>query len=211
MQKWSWIVLSVVIIGSMALSGCGPKAPAAEQPTAAQPGPAPTSVPEATKPAAPKQVTLSLTSNPESMNPLYASTWYSEVVFDMLLLPLWNIDDQGQYHMELAEELPTIQNGGVSADGLTITLKFRKDANWTDGTPVTADDAVFTYDMTMNSKNTVFSAYPYDTYVESMKAVDPKTLEIKLTSAYADWSTSFFTGVSRIIPKHILQPVFDKD
>ena len=209
LRKWSWIVLSVLVIAGMALSGCGPQppAPASEEPPTAPPA----NTPEPTKPPEPKQATLSLTSNPESMNPLYASTWYTEVVFDMMLLPLWNIDDQGQYQMELAEELPTVANGGLSADGLTITVKFRKDANWSDGTPVTADDAVFTYDMTMNEKNTVFSAYPFDTYVESMTAVDPKTLEIKLSGAYADWSTSMFTGISRVIPKHILQPVFDKE
>ena len=209
LRKWSWIFLSALVAASMVLSGCSPQSPAPEQ---ASPVPAaPTSVPEPTKPPEPKEVTLSLTSNPESMNPLYASTWYTEVVFDLILLPLWNIDDQGQYHMELAQELPTVQNGGVSADGLNITIKFRPEANWSDGTPVTADDAVFTYDMTMSDKNGVFSRYPYDTYVESMTAVDPKTLQIKLSGAYADWSTTFFTGISRVLPKHILQPVFDKD
>src|SRR5512140_2187387 len=206
LRKWSWIVLSALVIVGMALSGCAP------QPQASEPAPVqPAATQEPPKPAAPKQATLSLTSNPESMNPLYASTWYTEVVFDMILLPLWNIDDQGQYQMELAEELPTLQNGGVSADGNEITLKLRKDANWSDGTPVTADDVVFTYDMIMSDKNGVFSRYPYDTYVSSITAVDPKTVKIVLSSPYADWSTSFFVGASRVIPKHILQPVFDKD
>ncbi len=209
MRKWSWIVLSVLVAASIALSGCGTAPPPAEPAT--QPVAAPTTAPQPTTPPEPKQATLSLTSNPESMNPLYASTWYTEVVFDMILLPLWNIDDQGNYVMELAQELPTMENGGVSADGLNITIKFRPEANWSDGTPVTADDAVFTYDMIMSDKNGVFSRYPYDTYVESMTAKDPKTLEIKLSSAYADWATTFFTGISRVIPKHILQPVFDKD
>ena len=206
LRRCSWIVVSVLVAIGMALSGCGTK------PQAPEPVPLmPTSTAESAVPPAPKQATLSLTSNPESMNPLYASTWYTETVFDMILLPLWNIDDQGQYQMELADQLPTLQNGGVSADGLNITIKFRKDANWSDGTPVTADDAVFTYNMIMSDKNGVFSRYPYDTYVESMTASDPKTLQIKLSSAYADWSTSFFTGISRVLPKHILQPVFDTD
>lgn len=204
LRKWFWIVLSVLVATGIALSGCTPSAPAVATV-------APTSVPESTQPAGPKDLTLSLTSNPESLNPLYASTWYTETVFDMILLPLWNINDQGEYQPELAEEVPTLKNGGVSSDGLTITIKLRKDANWTDGTPVTADDAVFTYDMIMSDKNGVFSRYPFDTYVASMTAVDPKTLEIKLSSAYADWATSIFTGMSRVIPKHVLQPVFEKD
>ena len=205
LHKCSWLVLSVLVTAGVAVSSCGPQPPApAQEPVA------PTGAPEAS-PSAPKEATFSLTSNPEGMNPLYASTWYTECVFDLILLPLWNIDDQGQYQMELAKELPTLENGGVTADGLTITLKFRDDANWSDGTPVTADDAVFTYDMIMADGNGVFSRYPYDTYVESMTAVDAKTLHIKLSGAYADWSTSFFTGVSRVIPKHVLQPVFEAE
>jgi peptide/nickel transport system substrate-binding protein len=205
LHKCSWLVLSVLVTAGVAVSSCGPQPPApAQEPVA------PTGAPEAS-PSAPKEATFSLTSNPESMNPLYASTWYTECVFDLILLPLWNIDDQGQYQMELAKELPTLENGGVTADGLTITLKFRDDANWSDGTPVTADDAVFTYDMIMADGNGVFSRYPYDTYVESMTAMDAKTLQIKLSGAYADWSTNFFTGVSRVIPKHVLQPVFEAE
>jgi peptide/nickel transport system substrate-binding protein len=191
----------------VALSSCATQAAA---PTSApvQVTAVPTSVPAT---PVPKQVTLGLTSNPESINPMYASTWYSQCVYEMLLLPLWNVDDQGQNQMELAEEFPTVANGGVSADGLNITLKLRKGVVWSDGEPVTADDMVFTYDMTMNDKNGVFSRYPFDTYVESMTAVDLQTVQIKLSSPYADWSSSFFVKTSRVIPKHILQPVFDKD
>jgi peptide/nickel transport system substrate-binding protein len=209
LRRGSWLILSMFMLVSLTLSGCGPQpaAPTEAPPTAA----APTSAPAPATPAGPMEATLSLTSNPESMNPLYASTWYTECVFDLILLPLWNINDAGKYEMELAQELPTVENGGVSADGLTVTIKFRPEANWSDGTPVTADDAVFTYDMIMADGNGVFSRYPFDTYVEGMTAVDAKTLQIKMSSPYADWATSMFTGMSRVIPKHILQPMFDKD
>jgi len=212
LRKCSWIVLSVLVVAGVALSGCGSKPPAPGQAAPGQPPTlAPTTAPEPAKPAEPKQVTLGLTSNPESVNPMYTSTWYSQCVYELLLLPLWNIDDQGQYQMELAQELPTTANGGVSADGLNITLKLRKGVVWSDGEPVTADDVVFTYDMIMDDKNGVFSRYPFDTYVKSMTAADPQTVQIQLSSAYADWATSFFVKTSRVIPKHILQPVFDKD
>jgi peptide/nickel transport system substrate-binding protein len=212
LRKCSWLFLSMLMAASVALSSCAPQAAApTSAPASVQATAVPTIAPEPTTPPVPKEATMSLTSNPESMNPLYASTWYTECVLDLILLPLWNIDDKGQYQMELAQELPTLENGGVSSDGLTITVKFRPEANWSDGTPVTADDAVFTYDMTMADGNGVFSRYPYDTYVESMTAVDPKTLEIKLSSPYVDWSTSFFTGISRVLPKHVLQPVFDAE
>ena len=157
-------------------------------------------------------ITISfVTGDPASLNPIYATTWGEETVFDLIYLPLWNIDDQGSYHMELAEELPSLANSGISPDGKTITIKFRENATWSDGQPVTADDAVFTYNMIMADKNTVSSRYPYDTYIESIRAVNEKTLEIKLNSVWVDWPVSLFNGLTRILPKHILQPVFDKD
>jgi peptide/nickel transport system substrate-binding protein len=233
---WSWV--SALLILVLLTGACtpppastpaappaqeqAPSAPAANPTVAppANPAPAETQPPAPpvaeTQPPAPaagdKIVTISFTTgDPETLNPLYAYTWIAEVAFEMFLLPLWNIDKDGKYYPELAAEVPTLENGGVSADGLTITIKLRPDAKWSDGQPVTAQDAVFTYDMVMNEKNTVQSRYPFDTYVESLKAIDEHTLEIKLNQAYADWSTSMFTGISRIVPQHILQPVFEKD
>jgi peptide/nickel transport system substrate-binding protein len=132
-------------------------------------------------------------------------------VFDLNLASLWNIDNDGNYVMDLAEELPTLENGGVSEDGLAITIKLKPDVTWSDGTPLTAGDAVFTYDMIMDEGNSSYSRYPWDTYVESLTAVDDHTLQINLTAPYADWSTSLFVGISRIIPRHVLEPVFQAE
>ncbi len=43
--------------------------------------------------------------------------------------------------------MPSLENGGISADGKTLTMKLREDLVWSDGTPLTADDFIFTYDM----------------------------------------------------------------
>lgn len=226
-RQRGWVIGSILLIWSLVLAGCsGPKTLPPEKPAATQTA-APTKTPVVTTaPAAPaatqlpaaagggekKVATISFTTgDPDSLNPLYASTWTAEVAFEMYLLPLWNIDKDGKYFPELAEELPTLDNGGVSKDGLTLTLKLNPKAKWSDGQPVTAQDAVFTYDMIMSDKNTVYSRYPWDTYVENIKAVDEHTLEIKLNQPYADWPTSLFTGLSRVIPAHILKPVYDKE
>jgi len=220
----------LVLLVSLVLSACGqaptvttvateapPVAPPPAE-TAAPPEPTqePTAVPPTTEPpqepAKDKVVTMTFTGgDPESLNPIYAYSWTAECIFDLNLMSLWNIDADGKYVMDLAEELPTVENGGLSQDGLVITYKLRKDAVWSDDTPVTADDAVFTYEMIMNDGNSSYSRYPWDTYVESVTAVDAHTLQIKLTGPYADWSTSLFTGISRVIPKHILEPVFQAE
>lgn len=233
-RRLGWITLSVLIILSILIAGCG-KAPTpaptqsppqvTEQP-ATQASPIETLPPVATEPppteppatqaptgtAGEKVVTMTFTGgDPETLNPIYAYSWTAECIFDLNLLPLWNIDNDGSYVMELAEELPSKENGGLSEDGLTITIKLRQDAVWSDGTPVTAEDAVFTYEMIMDDGNSSYSRYPWDTYVEGITAVDEHTLQIKLTGPYADWSTSLFTGITRVIPKHILEPVFQAE
>ena len=213
-------LFEILIFASLILNACSNPPPSnpnqtittiSTLPTATQVS---TNVPATAKPQVTgnKVITVSfVTGDPASLNPIYATTWGEETVFDLIYLPLWNIDDQGQYHLELANEFPSVANGGVSSDGKIITIKFRNDAVWSDGQPVTSDDAIFTYNMIMADKNTVSSRYPYDTYIESMRAVDNKTLEVKLNSVWVDWPVSLFNGLTRILPKHILQPVFDKD
>ena len=48
-------------------------------------------------------------------------------------------DDKGAFEGEAAEQVPTVQNGGISADGKTITYKLRKGLTWHDGAKVTAE------------------------------------------------------------------------
>jgi len=45
----------------------------------------------------------------------------------------------------LAKEVPTVQNGGVSADGKTITYKLKDGLKWSDGQPLTCEDAKYTW------------------------------------------------------------------
>jgi len=230
-KEVTWLIVSLLVLVSMSLTACGaPEQPAdepAQEPTTvpteapaepddeepteeAEPTEEPT--PEPTEPPEPKSVTLTSTEgDPESLNPLYAYSWISELVFDLTLLPLWNIDNDGEYHMELATELPTVGNGLISEDNKTVTIPLREDAVWSDGESVTADDAVFTYEMIMDEANGVASRYPWDTYVAGVQAVDDHTLEIQLTESYPDWSTSLFVGISRIVPEHILRPVYEEE
>jgi peptide/nickel transport system substrate-binding protein len=222
-KKIGCVTISLLIVSSLMLAGCGgtttptTTAPVAEEPTTGEmatqaPATQEPATPAPTEAARPKSITMTFVGgDPESLNPIYAYSWTAECVFDLSLASLWNIDNDGNYVMDLAEELPTVENGGVSEDGLVITIRLTPDVTWSDGTPLTAHDAVFTYDMIMDEGNSSYSRYPWDTYVESITAVDDHTLQIKMTAPYADWSTSLFVGISRIIPQHILEPVFEAE
>ena len=63
----------------------------------------------------------------------------------LILEPLASIDPDGVMVPDLAEFIPTLENGGVSEDLTTITWKLKDGLVWSDGSPVTIDDLIFTW------------------------------------------------------------------
>jgi ABC-type dipeptide transport system, periplasmic component len=134
--------------------------------------------------------------------------WFSTITRDFWLKGLWSFDENNEPVPEIAAEIPTLENGGLSEDGKIILLRLRNDVTWSDGEPLTANDFVFTYDMIVSGQNSIFSGYPYDSYVSSVEAIDDYTVSVIFSEPFAPWLTTLFAYV---LPKHILQPVFDKD
>ncbi|MEJ2211434.1 MAG: peptide ABC transporter substrate-binding protein, partial [Anaerolineae bacterium] len=201
------VVLSLLVV-SLAACGATPEpaptqAPAAEQPTQAPAPEEPTQAPPAEK----KVVTFAWTQEPDSLNWVYSNMWFSSITQQIWHCWAWEFDDQNVPYPNLVTEIPNVDNGGVSEDGLTITLNLRDDIIWSDGTPITAEDFVFTYDMIMDPGNTVVSQYPYD-YLESVEAPDERTVVMTFSEPFASWQALFWRGV---MPKHVLQPVFDAE
>jgi peptide/nickel transport system substrate-binding protein len=227
-NKWLLSILTILIVLSLSLSACAPAAteapapeepaaeePAAEEPAAEEPAeePAaeePTEEPMAEEPAELKTITITFFEEPDSLNPLYTTMWFAQLAYNLTHLSFWNFDDSQNANLELAAEFPTKENGGISEDDLTITIPLRQDAMWTDGTPVTAHDYVFTYEMVMAEGNAVQSRYPFDTFVESVTALDDYTVEIVMNEPYVAWASGFDAGID-FLPKHILEPVFDAE
>jgi peptide/nickel transport system substrate-binding protein len=63
---------------------------------------------------------------------------------------LIEIDEKLEYVPSLAVEVPTIENGGISRDGLRYTFKLRRGVKWHDGQPFTAADVAFTHGVLVN-------------------------------------------------------------
>ena len=55
-------------------------------------------------------------------------------------------DPEGNLVPVLAAEIPSRENGGIAADGLSVTWKLKKGVEWHDGRPFTADDVVFNWE-----------------------------------------------------------------
>jgi peptide/nickel transport system substrate-binding protein len=193
-KRTLFVLFTMLVLASFVLSACGTPA---------------TAVPATQAPAASGTVTITFVQEPDNLNPMYTSMSFSGYLRPFYLKSGWDFDENGKPVPVLAKEIPSAENGGLSADGKTITIKLRDDAKWSDGEPLTADDYVFTYQMIMSDKNTPLGRYPYEEYVTNVEAKDPTTVVITLKEPFAAWLTSlFYWGV---LPKHVLQPVFDAD
>ena len=177
------------------------------QPTEAPPQPTEAPPQPTEAPAGPKVATFIFTQEFDTLNPLYTNMWFSSITQQIWNCWAWDFDDENNPHPVLVSEIPSVENGGISADGKVITLKLRDDLVWSDGEPLTAEDFKFTYEMTINPANTVASTYPYD-LVQSLETPDERTVVLTFNEPFAPWLGLLWHG---ILPAHILQPVFEAD
>ena len=97
----------------------------------------------------------------------------------LILEPLANYDEQGRLVPRLAKEIPTVENGGVSEDMTSITWKLKEGVLWSDGTPLTVEDVIFThrYLCSLPSTENVCNLIP----IGNVDPVDGLPLNIKIT------------------------------
>jgi peptide/nickel transport system substrate-binding protein len=117
----------------------------------------------------------------------------------------FNLDNKMRFVPELATEVPTRANGGISADGLTLTYHLRSGVRWQDGAPFTARDVVFTTQAILNPKNNVVSRTGWDDIADA-RAVGDHTVRFRLKKIYAPAVATFFceSGLYPILPAHLL-------
>ncbi|HTZ56303.1 MAG TPA: peptide ABC transporter substrate-binding protein [Candidatus Acidoferrum sp.] len=127
----------------------------------------------------------------------------------MLFAKLVTLDDRHQHVPDLAQEVPTTSNGGISADGLTITYHLRKNAVWSDGRPVTSADVKYTWQQIMNSANNVVSRHGYD-MIRSIDTPDASTVVLHMKQVFPPIIDAFFGESDEpygILPEHALAHV----
>ena len=196
------------------LVACGGAAAPAAEPTAAAEAPAaePTAAPEApaeeptAAPAeeapADKDTTLNILywQAPTTLNPHLSTGTKDFDAAGVILEPLARYNSADELVPYLAEEIPTLANGGVAADNMSVTWKLKKGVKWSDGSDFTADDVVFTWQYASDEKTASTTASNF-IGIANIEAVDAHTAKITWKAANPDPYIAFVSYSGQVIQK----------
>jgi len=124
---------------------------------------------------------------------------------------LATVDATGTLRGQLAEAVPTVENGlwRLLPDGrMETTWKIRPEAQWHDGAPFTSDDVLFTVKVEQDREVPIRRDAAYDR-VESFEAPDPHTITVKWKMPYIQ--ADLLLNSSAVQPRHILEKTYVED
>ncbi|MGC1310198.1 MAG: peptide ABC transporter substrate-binding protein [Phormidesmis sp.] len=191
------LLLAGLLVGGLGLSGCAPKQvmPEVTEIEAVDEGDADAAV-----------LTLLYSRNPSTLNPHLANGFQDFEAARIVYEPLATYEPNGDLIPVLAALIPTPENGGISADGRTVTWKLKPNVRWSDGQPFTAEDVAFTYEF-VSDPNVAAVTEKYYEAIEKVEAVDPLTVKITFKAPNPSWALPFTGQNGTILPKHVFADV----
>ncbi|MGD0639315.1 MAG: ABC transporter substrate-binding protein [Roseiarcus sp.] len=152
------------------------------------------------------QIVIGLSQEPVNFHPLMLAIEVDQGVHWNLFSPLWGVNEKGEFTPQLAVEVPTVENGGISADGLNWKIKLRPGVKWHDGAPFTADDVKFSLDL-LNNKDFKANRRAGHELVRDIKIVSPTEISWRMEKVYAPYVS--ILAWTFIVPKHVLEKQTD--
>src|SRR6266568_4108818 len=119
-----------------------------------------------------------------------------------LYLPLFYGDAQGVVHPGAAREIPTVQNGGISAGATTWTFHLRPRLVWSDGQPYDARDVDYTWQLWLNPKFGAFNTQGLDLITSADVSADHLSISFHLKHAYVPFLSVWVDGWQAPLPAH---------
>ncbi|MBR0723425.1 peptide ABC transporter substrate-binding protein [Bradyrhizobium manausense] len=138
---------------------------------------------------------------PTLLNPHFATGTKDQDGSRLFYEPLASWDVEGNLNPILAAEIPSVANGGLAADGKSVTWKIKPGVKWHDGKPLTADDVVFTWEY---ASDPATAAVSISTYADmTVEKVADLTVRILFKNPTPFWANAFVGAYGCIIPKHL--------
>jgi peptide/nickel transport system substrate-binding protein len=136
-----------------------------------------------------------------------------DAIEELLHAGLTHADEQAQMHAQLAEAVPTLENGlwRISPDGrMETTWRIRPDARWHDGTPVTTDDIRFGALIEQDTELGIPRPPVFD-LIDQIDTPDARTVVVQWKQPYIEADALFGYIVAGPLPAHILEGPYRAD
>lgn len=135
------------------------------------------------------------------LNPHFASGTKDQEGSRIFYEPLAGWDGEGNLVPCLAAEIPSRENGGLAADGKSVTWKLKRGVTWHDGKPFTADDCVFTWEYARDPAAATVTMGSYkDVKVEK---IDAHTVRVVFSRPTPFWADALVGTTGMVLPKHL--------
>lgn len=138
------------------------------------------------------------------LNPHYAGGTKDQDASRIFYEPLAGYDDSGNLIPQLAAEIPSKANGGLSTDGKSVIWKLKKGVTWHDGKPFTADDVVFTAAYAGDPAASMVTVATYKDI--TVTKLDAHTVRIDYPKPTPFWAEAMVGVTGLILPKHVFEP-----
>src|SRR5579883_2545604 len=185
--------LSLLAVLAMVLSACGASGP----PNAGSTG--------STTPQKGGVWTDDLFEEPSSLIPNASSETFADLVDNTIWAPVFSGDATGAITPGLATKVPTLQNGGISADLKTWTFTLRPGLKWSDGQPLDARDVDFTWKYWLNPKFTPASTSGINLITSTTISPDNLSITFHLKAPFSPFLAVWTDGLNAPLPAHIYQ------
>lgn len=166
-------------------------------------------------PALAADLTIGLNQYPATFHPLMESMAAKTYVLGMASRPVTTYDTSWRGICLLCEKLPSLADGTArrvknpdGSDGIEADYTLKAGLSWGDGTPLTADDIRFTWQLARDPRATVSNADLFINQIGEITVKDARSFTIRFTKPYCDFATiNDFVP----LPAHLEKPVWDKD
>ena len=137
---------------------------------------------------------------PSILNPFLSGGTKDIESASLVIEPLARYNEKGELVPYLAAEIPTVENGGVSADLTSITWKIAPGLLWSDGSAVTAADVVFTWTYCTHPEGGCAQLAKFEG-ITNVEALDDLTVKVTFGAPKPNPYGAFVGGQSPIIQK----------
>jgi len=141
---------------------------------------------------------------PTLLNPHFATGTKDQDASRIFYEPLCSFDPDGNLVPILAQEVPSLQNGGLSKDGMNVTWKLKQGATWHDGKPFTADDVIFTWEYAADTATAATTVGSYEG-IERVEKLNSHAVKVVFKKPTPYWSDAFCSFRGMILPKHLFE------